>query len=358
MDPKRVVTVFLESTAPGTAAGHHLTGTVRRLSTGSENLRVTHMVRSSESGFLRRVLEVYRSFISVRRDADVLVVRYHPLLWPLLASAWVAGLPYVLLVQGAPSDVYTAGKARRALAVILNRMIHSTIKNAAIVVAVNETLSRHLQDEYGRRADLVIRNGAPEPSGLAEPSVSVPEKFVLFAGAFAEWQGLPVLIESLSHQNWPEDTHLVVAGSGALEDLVSEAAISGKLTFVGHVTPEELATLIRKSIATLSPKLRTDATRFGISPFKVMESIAAGVPVICTDLPGQRELVEEGDCGIVVTPGSIEELVDAVRTISNDPALHQRLSRNCREYRAQLSWENDAGRLSSAVVKASSGSSE
>lgn len=63
----------------------------------------------------------------------------------------------------------------------------------------------------------------------------------------------------------------------------------------------------------------------------LMEAMAAGCPVIASDLSGIPELVEDGVTGILVPPGNAEALAEAIERLSRDPKLRARMTAAGRE---------------------------
>src|SRR5207248_1848645 len=72
---------------------------------------------------------------------------------------------------------------------------------------------------------------------------------------------------------------------------------------------------------------------FGIA---VLEALAAGVPVVCSDLPALREVA--GDAAVFVSPSDITGWIDATRRLLRDPALRRRLSERGRIRAGRFTW--------------------
>ena len=61
------------------------------------------------------------------------------------------------------------------------------------------------------------------------------------------------------------------------------------------------------------------------APFSILEAMAAGLPVVATDVGGVRELVADGETGLLVPAGDPARLAEALRSLLADPALRRRL---------------------------------
>jgi glycosyltransferase involved in cell wall biosynthesis len=64
----------------------------------------------------------------------------------------------------------------------------------------------------------------------------------------------------------------------------------------------------------------------------ILESMAAGVPVVATDVGGNPELARDGETGSLVPPGDQPRLVDALLRLARDPSLRQHFSQRGREF--------------------------
>jgi len=115
--------------------------------------------------------------------------------------------------------------------------------------------------------------------------------------------------------------HLRLAGEGplwgALTGLVRELGISPRVEFLGarHDIPE----LLGESDVFI---LATKTEGFGIV---LIEAMSASVPVISSDVPACRTVLEGGGCGLLVPPGNAHALADAITQLLDDTALRKRL---------------------------------
>jgi type III pantothenate kinase len=118
---------------------------------------------------------------------------------------------------------------------------------------------------------------------------------------------------------------LVVAGDGPLRDRVP-----GALGFVPH---HELARLYDRAAIVACPSRREG---FGVA---CLEAMAHARPVVATNVGGLRDLVLDGETGIVVPPRDPAALRDALERLLADPGLRRRLGAEARERaRERFSW--------------------
>jgi glycosyltransferase involved in cell wall biosynthesis len=196
----------------------------------------------------------------------------------------------------------------------------------------------------------ILPNGHPEQQAVGESSLGreLPARYVLFAGALAHWQGVGVMLEATRSPTWPGGLPLVVIGDGADVGLV-EAALSPTVRYLGRRSPAEVAEALRGAVCSLSPKVLTEVTSSGISPFKVLEAGTQSTAVVATRVPGQAEYVDKYACGLLIEPGDAEELAHAVSKLYHDEDLARELGRNGRAASQDFRWENHAAELSRLV---------
>ncbi|MGA9872518.1 MAG: glycosyltransferase, partial [Rhodococcus sp. (in: high G+C Gram-positive bacteria)] len=146
-----------------------------------------------------------------------------------------------------------------------------------------------------------------------DPSVD-REDFFLLAGRLVPYKRPDIAVRAAAAANVP----LVVAGDGRAMDACKELA-GPNTTFLGRVSHERLLELHRKTRALLMPGIED----FGIVP---VESMATGTPVIALGEGGAIDTVVPGMSGVLVDPGSDEQVVDGfARAMSSfDPNMFDR----------------------------------
>jgi glycosyltransferase involved in cell wall biosynthesis len=93
------------------------------------------------------------------------------------------------------------------------------------------------------------------------------------------------------------------------------------------------------------PFLRSAMTERHTSPLKAFEAMAAGRPIVASDLPSSREVLRHGENALLVPPGDAAALAAALRRLADDPALAARLARGAFEEAPRYSWDARARSL-------------
>ena len=131
--------------------------------------------------------------------------------------------------------------------------------------------------------------------------------------------------------------------SAALERMRSLSA--DNIELIPNVRPHQLMSVLNRATIAISPNLRVKQQIRGAHN-KTYEFMAAGLPIVISDLPKQVEAVGGSDCGILAQPEDPDSFVRAIVHLVDNPAEGHRLGRNgARAFRESYSWESQMPRL-------------
>jgi colanic acid/amylovoran biosynthesis glycosyltransferase len=169
---------------------------------------------------------------------------------------------------------------------------------------------------------------------------------LLCVGRLVAEKGHAVLLEALAVlAREGRDVEALIVGSGpqrdALERQAARLGIEERVIFCGALAPEEVAARYAQARVFCSPSFAEGV------PVVLMEAMASGCPVIATAIAGVRELVRDGDTGLLVTPGSSRELAVAIGLLLDSPELCEELARAAR---AHVCREFDVDRSALALL--------
>lgn len=198
----------------------------------------------------------------------------------------------------------------------------------------------------------VIPNGATVASSPPPRPADAPERYVVYVGAVQPWQGVDVALAAMRRLA-DLDVALVVCAAAPPKRTRSLRALSRRLgvedRVVWHhgVDRTEVAAWLAGAAASLAP-LRSGARNVtqGCCPLKVLESLAAGTPVVASDLPAVREIMRDDEHGRLVPPDRPDALARALRVLLDHPELGARWGEAGRRHIADhLSWRHSCERL-------------
>ncbi len=237
-----------------------------------------------------------------RVEADLLHAHWLP-------AGWVAartGKPYIVQVWGTDVEL-----ARRA-----PQLARGVLRGARLVIAASTALAESAR-MLGAREVRVIPSGIDLPPEVGDEAWP-PE--VLYAGRLSREKGIEELVEATAGMR------LVVAGDGPLRPRIPGA--------LGFVPNDELQRLYARAAVVACPSRREG---FGVA---CLEAMAHARPVVATAVGGLRDLVVDGETGLVVEPRDPKALRAALERLLADGDLRRRLGIAGRERaREHFSWE-------------------
>ena len=250
------------------------------------------------------------------------------------------------------------GPARRVFA----RLERGWARAADRVITVNRPYAQVMAERFGVPEPLIVMNCAyryqpPPPDGRRRfhDALGLPPqaRVVLYQGGFSRDRGIEQLVRAIDDV---PGAVLVCMGYGALQgELEAIAADPGRLDPVlgprvrvlPAVPPTELLDWVASADLVAMPIQPTTLNHRLTTPNKLFEAMAAGVPVIASDLPGMAEIVRESGCGLLVDPADPDAIAAAARSILDAPADERRAygERGLAAAHDTYNWETQVERL-------------
>jgi glycosyltransferase involved in cell wall biosynthesis len=162
------------------------------------------------------------------------------------------------------------------------------------------------------------------------------QPMILFTGKLVPRKGVDVLLRALPQVLREMEVKLVLAGSGNQQDyqqLAEALGILDKLRFLGRV-PDDTLRLLYSSCDLFVLPSRLEG--LGIV---ILEAMAAGKPIVATNVGGIPEIIESGQNGILVEAGEEGKLAGAiVKVLSDNPLARAMGENNKKKVRECFSW--------------------
>lgn len=172
----------------------------------------------------------------------------------------------------------------------------------------------------------------------------------VYAGSLVNYEGLDDLLVAISMlRRSGVPARLIIVGAGAarsqLEALSAQLDLQKAVTFIGRVKPDEIEGYL--SLADVVPIPRKPfKVCMVVSPLKPFEAMAMAKPVILSDLPALREIVADGETGLICKPADPADLAATLAKLAHDPGLRKRLGESARAWIEQnRTWQENALRL-------------
>jgi phosphatidylinositol alpha-mannosyltransferase len=181
-------------------------------------------------------------------------------------------------------------------------------------VAVSKEASDMAREALGGDYELAF-NGIEIESFHNSPAKRTSGPTIAYLGRHEPRKGLEVLLQAVA--SMPEKVTLWVMSDGPqTEELRSRYGFDERVKWLGAVSDEEKISRLKGADVFCVPSLRGES--FGIV---LLEGMAAGTPVVASDLPGYRNVAKGGDEAYLVTPGDVQALSSGLRRVLEDKQL-------------------------------------
>jgi glycosyltransferase involved in cell wall biosynthesis len=167
-----------------------------------------------------------------------------------------------------------------------------------------------------------------------------------FVGSLKAWHGIEVLIDTFKLIADDPRFHLLIVGDGPMAKQLHALGeeLPGRVTLVGAVPQDAVPTYLRRMDITVAPYPRLE--RFYFSPLKILEYMAAGRAVIASNIGQIEELVRDGVTGLLVPPGDVAAMAQAILALAADPDLRSALGHTAEvETRRAHTWKQRAAEI-------------
>ena len=224
------------------------------------------------------------------------------------------------------------------------------------VLTVNDEYATILERQLGVPRPTVVMN-CPEhwsprdpPPNLIRERLGLPAgtAIVLYQGGLLSERGIEQSMDAILEV---PDAALVLLGYGRLREslagIVAREPYAGRVLLLDAVPPSELLSWTASADVMVMAIQPSSLNHQHTTPNKLFEAMAAGVPVVASDLPGMATIVSSIGCGVLCDPTSPAAIAAAIRRILELPA-DERAAMRSRALAAahdRYNWESQVGNL-------------
>ena len=318
-----------------------------------------------------------------RRRPDVVFARDLRIARLAAGPAHAIGARLVFEVHGLPSYeiAHGAGRSNRPPSEIarLRALEDAVFARADRIVTITKCARQILIDEYGVPASRVrtVADGttvagavspSPNPSpvrgrGETDPHPTRPlgggvqgggpglggegaRPSIFYVGQLYPWKGAGLVVDVAARvpaaqvvivggqTNWTENDPDIAA----LAERARELGVVERVELRGHVPYDQIPKALAAASVALLPLPDEPVARLFTSPLKLFDYMAAGVPIVASDLPALREVLRHEENALLARAGDPDAFAAAVRRLLGDPALATRLGRQARADVDGYSW--------------------
>ncbi|MEJ7583600.1 MAG: glycosyltransferase family 4 protein [Acidimicrobiales bacterium] len=262
------------------------------------------------------------------------------------AETWLSGDRGA---RAATSDTYL-GRQARERACMLGVDVVVTLGDAMKANIIEQGIDESKVVVIPNAVDIERFSPGPRPEALAASlGLGRDDLVVGYVTSMTAYEGIPHLIEALaSLRRTGHRVRALLVGDGTarpmLEAMCRRLGVSDSVVFTGWVDHGQIIDYYRLIDVFVIPRSDTRVCQL-VTPLKPYEAMAAGCPVVASDVQAIHEMVIDGRTGLLFRAGSTPALVAALDGLLNDPAERARLAGNARAWVAEhRTWGHNARR--------------
>lgn len=235
-------------------------------------------------------------------------------------------------------------------------------KEVKIVCNSEGTRNRVVKDGFNN--SITAQNGVElsdfepleEKSNLRKKlELPLDKKIVLYAGHLYGWKGVDTILKTAKLLGGKQDIFFVVVGGSAEEQegfaaKMKEGGIVNMLS-VGHKLKKEIPHYLQSADILLLPNsAKSEESVKYTSPIKMFEYMASGVPIIASDLPSLREVLNEKNA-LLTSPDNPNAFAEAIEKLLNDVNLSSHIAQRAKDDVRKYTWDEYARKILEFIQK-------
>jgi len=230
------------------------------------------------------------------------------------------------------------------------------IKRVNIIMTTGEMDSEFIEKEYNLTGTVVIRN-LPFPIEVKESfdfrkhfNLDKDKKILLYQGVILHGRGFSIIFDVI---NSLKNCVLIILGDGEYKEyyqaLAQKKNIEEKVFFFGKVEQSELLKYTSGADIGLAIIENLSLSYYFALPNKMFEYIYCGVPVLASNFPQMKSIIDKYKVGIYVDPENVEEIINQLNNLLENNELRNKLKENCKTASGELNWNREINKLFDSI---------
>lgn len=318
-----------------------------------DNCNITYLVTHCTGTVQQKISTLFKAwctFIRIILKGKIKIVHMHLAcgmsFWRkslFAAYAALLKIPFVIHLHSGNFPQYYLNSSK-----LTRLIIRCMFRLAAANITVSKELKLWLEQISNIRPAVIIHNPICIPA-IRQASAR-KQSTIVFVGRIEPAKGIIDLITAVQHisQSYPE-ARLVIAGAGdtaTVKKMAADLGIGSKIDFPGWVTGETKSALLTTATLFVLPSYAEGM------PMGVLEAMSHGTAVIASDVGGIPEAIHDGIEGLLVPPGNVLKLVEAITLLLCNRELRERLGRAGQEaVRQRFSTASTSAALSDLYAR-------
>ena len=321
-----------------------------------------HRRKEALDVYLIKSSDILTEFFRKMQPAVVHAASNYETALPACMAAHSLGIPFIYEVRGlweytAASRIPQWEKSERFH--LDSRLEAYVAAHADAVCALNGSLLEEIMRRTAlRRAPFLLPNAIPSDlrpitekseTFLTRWSLSKNDFIVGYVGSIVGYEGLDILLRAASDiKEEIPSLKVVLCGVGnaldSLKELSAELGIDDRVIFTGSVPHKDVALCMSVFDAAVLPRADYAVCHL-VSPLKLYEYMAYGVPLVVSDVKAMREMVEPGSDALVFPVGDTHALSECLIRLQAHPELRRSLRERALETASRHTWAESVGNL-------------
>jgi len=237
------------------------------------------------------------------------------------------GVAYILQAHGSLPRIMTKQKLKLVYDVLFG---YRLLRDASKVIALTQVeAEQYKRMSVPEEKIAIIPNGIDlseyaelPPKGSFKRKFNIPEdrKIILYLGRIHKTKGIDFLVKAYAHlikETNFRDAVLVIAGPddgylSEVKSLVHDLSVSDSVLFAGPLYGED------KLAAYVDSEVYVLPSRYETFPMTILEAYACGKPIVTSRVGGLKDLVKNGETGLLFEPGNVKQLARSIFNLLND----------------------------------------
>ncbi|MBI5730957.1 MAG: glycosyltransferase [Ignavibacteriales bacterium] len=232
------------------------------------------------------------------------------------------------------------------------------IKKVDLVLTTGDMDSDFLKKFYGINNTLVVRNiplyqtPANKIDFRKRYNIAEDNMILLYQGVLLEGRGIPLVMKAMASL---DKTVLIILGDGEqknnFQSLADELKISHRVFFVGTINQQELINYTAGGDIGISLIENISMSYYHALPNKMFEYIMAGLPVLVSELPQMKKIVDTYQVGESIKIENEKNIISVLNRWQSNPEILRSFRNNCAHAANELNWQKEFDRVKETLLQ-------
>ena len=240
---------------------------------------------------------------------------------------------------------------------IIAKVESKFIRKVDLVLVTGEMDADFLREAYSIDNFLVLRNLPKYVDDITivdlrnKLNIPLDEKIILYQGVLLEGRGISKLIGIMDQI---PNVHFVIVGEGEyrkkFESEVNNSNCSGRIHFLGAVNHNELLSYTAGADIGLALIENISISYYYALPNKLFEYIMAGIPILASNLPQMKKVIDDYQVGKYVDPEHENDVVTTLNDLISDENNLDLYRKNCKIAAKELNWDTEFKKIEEILL--------